>query len=95
MDDDGSELRDFERRMQDVFRVLEQIDDDIETVTFNPRDLASVEAAIQKVGGMIDDQLDEYMSDPKLAPVITGAKNRYRRAIFEVVGQARVQDEEA
>lgn len=78
-----NELQDFERRFQDALTGLKEVDAKIEAIRFNPDNPASVQAAIEQVELIIDDRLGEHMADPKIAPIVNGARRKYRNYIFE------------
>src|ERR1022692_255596 len=58
------------RDMDEAQEVLSLLDGELGTVSFNPSEPASIEAAIQQAESMIDDRLAAYSSNPIIGPMI-------------------------
>jgi hypothetical protein len=80
--------------LDEAKKAVSAIDGELETVNFDPHDPASIEAAIQEVGNMIDQRLGSYATNPVVAPIIEQAKEGYRAAIIERAAAARLEKEQ-
>lgn len=80
------------RELKEAQKAFAEIDGDLGTVNFDPHDPASIEAAIQSVEEMIDEKLSGYMSNSIVAPMADEMKAKYRGAILEKAGEARLED---
>ena len=81
--------------LNDATKALEALDGELGTVTFNPNDPASSEAAIQEVERIVDERLGAYASNPIIGPLAEGMKEKYREAIIEKAAAARLTGEQA
>jgi hypothetical protein len=78
------------RTLNDAQKAIAAIDGELGAVNFNPNDPGSIEAAITQMEAMIDERLGDYASNPIIAPMMAGMKERYRDAIIERAAQARM-----
>ncbi len=81
------------RQLDDAQRAFESLDGELGTVSFDPHDAASIEAAVQKVEAMIDERLGSYASNPIVGPMAEQMKEKYRAAIIEKAAAARLGDD--
>lgn len=79
------------RTLDDAQKAIAAIDGELGAVNFNPNDPGSIEAAITQMEAMIDERLGDYASNPIVAPMMEGMKERYRDAIIERAAQARME----
>lgn len=79
------------RTLDDAKEAIAAIDGELGAVNFNPNDPGSIEAAIAQMEAMIDERLGDYASNPIVAPMMEGMKERYRDAIIERAAQARME----
>lgn len=79
------------RTLDDAQKAIAAIDGELGAVNFNPNDPGSIEAAITQMEAMIDECLGDYASNPIVAPMMEGMKERYRDAIIERAAQARME----
>ena len=86
-----SGLDKLNRTLSEAQQALSEIDGELGSVSFDPNDPASIEAAIQDVERMIDDKLGRYASNPIIAPLIDGMKERYREGILDKAAAARLE----
>ncbi|MEG8223091.1 MULTISPECIES: hypothetical protein [Sphingobium] len=86
-----SGLNKLTRTLNDAQKAIAAIDGELGAVNFNPNDPGSIEAAIAQMEAMIDERLGGYASNPIVAPMMEGMKERYRDAIIERAAQARVE----
>ena len=71
-------------------RALANLDGELGTVSFDPEDPASIEAAIASVEQMLDEKVGRYAGNPFVGPLIEATKERYREAILDRAAQARL-----
>jgi len=79
------------RTLDDAQKAIAAIDGELGAVNFIPNDPGSIEAAITQMEAMIDKRLGDYASNPIVAPMMEGMKERYRDAIIERAAQARMK----
>lgn len=79
------------KQLADAQKALEALDGELGTVSFNPDDPASIEAAIQSVETIIDDRLGPFASNPIIAPLAGQMKEKYREAIIDRAAEARLK----
>ncbi len=87
-------IKGFEKLTNDLEvaqKALSEIDGELGTVSFDPNDPASIEAAIQDVENIIDQRLGAYSNNPIIAPLIDEFKERYRGGILEEAAVARIE----
>lgn len=82
----------LQRSLNDAQKALEALDGDLGSVSFNPTDPASIEAAILQVNEMVDSRAGQYASNPIVGPLVTGMKERYREAILQKAAEARLTE---
>ncbi|SFP14741.1 hypothetical protein SAMN03159463_03685 [Mesorhizobium sp. NFR06] len=80
------------KTLEQAQRALKEVDGELGTVSFDPQDPASIEAAILSVETMIDERLGPYKTNPVIAPLIEGMKEQYRQGILERAAEARLRD---
>ncbi|AGB43216.1 hypothetical protein Mesau_00730 [Mesorhizobium australicum WSM2073] len=78
------------KTLEQAQRALKEVDGELGTVSFDPQDPASIEAAIQAVETMIDQRLGRYETNPVIAPLIEGMKEQYRQGILDRAAEARL-----
>lgn len=78
------------KQLSDAQKALEMLDGELGTVSFDPDDPASIEAAIQSVETIIDDRLGPFASNPIIAPLAEQMKDKYREAIIDRAAEARL-----
>ena len=82
----------LQREISGAKRALEAMDGELGSVSFDPEDPSSIEAAIQQAETLIDERLGQYQNNPFVAPLIDGAKEQFRQAILDMAAEARVED---
>lgn len=75
-------------QMQDAQPVLAALDVELESIQFDPAAPASVDAAIVKVGRVIDAHLANFRHNPILGPMADQLKSHYVEGIHEQVALA-------
>lgn len=79
------------RQFDEAQKALAELDGELGTVSFNPNDPASIEAAIQNVELLVDEKLGEYSDNPIIGPLAMDMKESYRDAIIERAAAARLE----
>jgi len=79
------------RQLENAQKALEDIGGKLGSVTFDPNDPGSIEAAIKAMEAMIDERVGSAASNPIIAPLVTGMKEQYRKAILERAATARLK----
>lgn len=88
-----SGLNQLSRQLTDAKKALESLDGELGTVSIDPDDPASIEAAIQNMEAIIDERLGPYASNPIIAPLAESMKEQYRQSIIDRAAAARIQSE--
>jgi hypothetical protein len=88
-------LEELSKQLTDVQKALAALDGGLGTVSFNPRDPASIEAAIQQIEGTIEERLADFASNPIVRPIADELKEKYRQAIIDQAAAARMNSGEA
>ena len=81
------------RELNDAQKAISSLDGDLGTVSFDPNDAGSIEAAIQQVESMVDERLARYSSNSIIGPMIIGLKEKYREGIIERATAARLEED--
>ena len=84
-------LEKLQRQLAEAQKALENIDGGFGSVTFNPLDPGSIEAAIAQIDAMIDKKLGAYSSNPLIGPLSEQMKASYREQLLERAAAARLE----
>lgn len=76
------------RDLEQAQKAIAAMEGELGTVSFNPEDPASIEAAIQEVARLIDERLGSYVSNPIIGPMAESLKEKYREGILEKAAAA-------
>ena len=87
-------LDELSRQLEDAQKALKNLDGELGSVSFDPSDPASIEAAIQTVESVIDEKVGQYASNPIIAGLIDDLKEKYREMIVDRAAEARLKSEE-
>lgn len=79
------------RELKEAQETLTQLEGELGTVSFDPDDASSIEAAVQQIEETIDDRLGDYAGNPIIGPLIDGLKEKYREGILERAATARIE----
>ena len=79
------------RDLDEASAALKALDGQLGTVSFDPDDPASIEAAIQEVERLVDEKLGAYASNPIISPLADQMKATYRDGIVEKAAAARLK----
>ena len=88
-------LDQLSRDLEDAQKAMSAMDGELGSVRFDPHDPASIEAAIQEVERLIDEQLGSYVSNPIVGPLVAGMKEQYRQGIINKAAEARTGEDNA
>jgi hypothetical protein len=80
--------------LSDATKALEGLDGELGTVSFNPTDPASIEAAIQEVERLVDEQVGAYASNPIIGPLAESMKENYRTGLLDRAAAARLEGDQ-
>ena len=83
----------LQKQLKEAQKAIASLDDELGSVNFDPFDPVSLEAAIQKASGMVDERIGAYASNPFVSPLISELKEKYRGAILEKAAEARLMDD--
>lgn len=79
------------RELEDAQKALKSLDGELGSVSFNPHDPGSIQAAIKRIESTIDERVGSYANNPVIAPLIEGMKEQYRKGILERAAAARLK----
>ena len=82
-------LEKISRDLEDAQKALSELDGELGSVSFDPRDPASIDLAIQDVERLIDERLGSYASNPIVGPLAEWMKQEYRQGIIDKAAAAR------
>ncbi|HMP09509.1 hypothetical protein [Hydrogenophaga sp.] len=88
-------LDDLQRTLAEAQRALEAVNGELGTLSFNPEDPESVEAAIIESERLVDERLGKYANNPIVGPLIVQMKDSFRTAVIEKAAAARLKGEES
>jgi len=81
--------------LKEASTAIEGLDGEIGTVSFDPQDPVSIEAAITEIYRLIDDKLGDSGSNPIIAQVADGMKESYRQGILDRAAAARLERDDS
>jgi len=84
-------LNELQSELEQASQAMQQIDGDLGTVSFDPADPASIEAAISEINRIIDEKLGSYAGNGIIGPLIDQLKEQYREGILEQAAAARLE----
>ena len=83
-------LEKLQRQIAEAERAFAEVDGELGSVSFNPENPESIEAAIVSMEQMIDGRLGPYANNPLVGPMIDEMKDKYRTAIIDRAAEARL-----
>lgn len=83
----------LQKEISEASKAMEEMDGELGSVSFNPHDPGSIEAAISEINRMIDEKLGSYSRNSIIGPMIDGMKEQYREGILERAAAARLKGE--
>ncbi|MTW18787.1 hypothetical protein GJ689_21535 [Rhodoplanes serenus] len=84
-------LEELQQELEEASNAMKGLDGTLGTVSFNPSDPASIEAAIAEFNRLIDERLGMYARNTLVAPLVDQMKEQYRAAILEQAAGARLK----
>lgn len=81
----------LQRELKEAQAALSNFDEQIGSVSFDPSDPASIDAAIIKMETMIDERVGRYSSNALVASLADRMKESFRQGIIEKAEAARLQ----
>jgi len=82
------------RTLDGASRALKELDGEIGTVSFDPHDPASIEAAITEISRLVDEKLGDAASDPFVVQLADGMKESYRQGILDKAAEVRMKGDD-
>jgi len=86
-------LDNLRRTLSEAQRALEAVNGELGTLSFNPEDPGSVEAAIIESERLVDERLGKYANNSIVAPLMVQMKQSFRTAVIEKAAGARLKGE--
>ena len=83
-------LEELSRSLKEAQEALANLDGDLTSVSFDPAEPASIEAAIEEMERVIDQRVSGHADNPFVAPMVEAAKENFRQAILDMAAAARV-----
>ena len=87
-------LDELTRKLEDAQKALKLLDGELGSVSFDPDDPGSIQAAIKRIETMIDERVGNYADNPIISQLIEGMKEKYRQGILERAAAARLKKED-
>jgi len=84
-------LDDLQRTLSEAQRALEAVNGELGTLSFNPEDPGSVEAAIAESERLVDERLGKYANNSIVGPLMAQMKQSFRTAVIEKAAEARLK----
>ncbi len=81
------------KELEDAGKALEGLDGELGSVSFDPNDPSSIEAAIRQMELMVDTSLGSYANNSIIAPLIENMKEKYRAGLLDRAAAARLGEE--
>lgn len=84
-------LGDLQKTLSEAQLALEAVNGELGTLSFNPDDPGSVEAAIAESERLVDQRLGKYANNSIVGPLIVQMKQSFRAAVIEKAAEARLK----
>lgn len=85
----------LQRTLREAQNALKAVEGELGTLTFDPHEPASIEAAIVESERLVDERLGAYSANAMVAPLIQQMKEAFRAAVIEKAAEARLKEEGA
>ncbi|KVT31233.1 hypothetical protein [Burkholderia ubonensis] len=79
------------RDLETAQKALAELDGELGSVSINPHDPASIEAAIQEAARLVDERVAPYASNPLVAQLVEDVKEAQRDGLLERAAAARLE----
>lgn len=86
-------LDSLQKTLSEAQKALEAVNGELGTLTFNPDDPGSIEAAIAESERLVDERLGTYAENKIVGPLIQQMKDGFRAAVIEKATEARLKEE--
>jgi hypothetical protein len=73
----------LQRQLEEAQQAFSTLDGEVATVSFDPQNPESIEAAIRSVEATIDSKFASYRDNPMIACAVPRLKEKYRATIHE------------
>lgn len=83
-------LDSLQKTLEEAQKALDAVNGELGTLTFDPEDPSSIEAAIVESERLVDERLGAYASNTIIGPLIQQMKDSYRSAVIEKAAEARL-----
>lgn len=87
-------LDELQKELSEASKAMEEMDGELGSVSLNPHDPSSIEAAISRTNQMIDEKLGSYSDNSIIGPMIEELKEKYRDSLLEKAAEARLKGED-
>ena len=84
-------LDQLQKQLHQAQEALRLVEGDLGTVSFDPDDPESIEAAMRQIDALIDERLGDYLQNPIIGPLAEGMKEKYREAVLEQAQAKRLE----
>lgn len=84
-------LHELQKELAQAQQALRAIDGQLGSVSFDPQDPGSVEAAIRSMEALIDEKLASYSSNGFVTELASSMKAQYREGILERAATERLK----
>ena len=88
-------LDSLQKTLSEAQIALEAVNGELGTLTFNPEDPESIEAAIAESERLVDERLGIYSGNTIIEPLMQEMKDAFRAAVIEKAAEARLKDDQA
>lgn len=85
----------LQKTLSEAQTALEAVNDELGTLTFNPEDPASIEAAIVESERLVDERLGGHADNMIIGPLIQQMKDAFRTAVIEKAAEARFKEDDS
>jgi hypothetical protein len=79
------------RDLEAAQKALVELDGELGSVSIDPHDPASIEAAIQDAARLIDERVAPYAPNPLVAQLVESIKENHREGLLERAAAARLE----
>jgi len=87
-------LDQLQRKLDEASQAFQALDGEIDTLSFNPNDPASIDHAVHEMEAAIDSKAAPYNGNSLVESVVQELKERYRSAILERAAAARLKGDQ-
>jgi hypothetical protein len=84
-------LDQLQKQLHQAQEALRLVEGDLGTVSFDPNDPESIEAAMRQIDALIDERLGDYLQNPIIGPLAESMKEKYREAVLEQAQAKRLE----